>query len=197
MIIESIVKPVVYQYLSVLIMGLALFACDGSANPDDFGPLSELSENLENALLKKLEAAQHGARIQTFTSDGCSGGLSSGWESMAAHFPPFKQHFGELPPWQQCCVAHDRLYWVGVIKDGYKERKQADAELRHCVIAKGEELAPELANKFHMSEQEVQRAFTLAGRLMYHAVRFGGRPCSGLPWRWGYGWPQCNPLGKP
>ena len=28
--------------------------------------------------------------------------------------------------------------------------------------------------------------------LMYRAVRLGGIPCSGLPWRWGYGWPECD-----
>jgi hypothetical protein len=28
--------------------------------------------------------------------------------------------------------------------------------------------------------------------LMYRAVRLGGIPCSGLPWRWGYGWPACD-----
>ena len=27
---------------------------------------------------------------------------------------------------------------------------------------------------------------------MYRAVRLGGVPCSALPWRWGYGWPECK-----
>ena len=28
--------------------------------------------------------------------------------------------------------------------------------------------------------------------LMYRAVRIGGVPCTGLPWPWDYGWPECD-----
>ena len=34
--------------------------------------------------------------------------------------------------------------------------------------------------------------YEVIGDLMYRAVRIGGIPCSGLPWRWGYGWPECD-----
>ena len=182
--------------VEILLIGLTLFSCknSNSADNDDYGALSALSEKLENSLLKNLEQAKQGAKINAFSSDGCSGGLSSGWESLAATFPAFKQRFGKQPPWHQCCLTHDRLYWVGVTKNGYKERKHADAELRRCVQTKGAELAPELAQKYQLQEEEIKRGFTLASKLMYSAVRLGGRPCSGLPWRWGYGWPQCSPL---
>ena len=34
--------------------------------------------------------------------------------------------------------------------------------------------------------------YAAIAELMYRAVRIGGIPCSGLPWRWGYGWPECG-----
>jgi hypothetical protein len=37
--------------------------------------------------------------------------------------------------------------------------------------------------------------FRVIGDLMYFAVRAGGKPCSPFPWRWGYGWPNCEPVG--
>ena len=30
---------------------------------------------------------------------------------------------------------------------------------------------------------------------MFLAVRFGGGPCSGLPWRWGFGYLGCTIFG--
>ena len=41
------------------------------------------------------------------------------------------------------------------------------------------------------SPNDVMKAFAVAGRIMYDAVRIGGMPCTGSPWRWGYGWPGC------
>ena len=35
----------------------------------------------------------------------------------------------------------------------------------------------------------------MSADMMYRAVRIGGGPCTGLPWRWGNGWPGCNPIG--
>jgi len=156
------------------------------------GSLSELSEKFENRLLKDLIKAKQNTEIKAFTSDGCSGGLSDGWETLSELFPPFNAHFGRLPPWQDCCVTHDKTYWQGDTDDGYHKRKQADEQLKQCVIDTGLKLAAELSRRYDFSEDEIERGFKLVATTMYRAVRIGGRPCSGLPWRWGYGWPECD-----
>jgi len=158
--------------------------------------LSQLSETFENKLLEQLAAAKQSGKIQDFTSDGCSGGLSEGWATLSDRFPQFNAHFGRRPPWESCCHKHDKVYWQGETEFGYQKRKRADQQLRQCVEDSGIRLAPELSRRYGMSESEIEHAFTLVSILMYRAVRIGGRPCSGLPWRWGYGWPQCGLLSE-
>ncbi|MCJ8313598.1 MAG: hypothetical protein HRU38_15310 [Saccharospirillaceae bacterium] len=89
--------------------------------------------------------------IKPFTSDGCSS------------FPngTFKQK--EL--WLSCCADHDVAYWKG---GTYKQRLEADKDLRQCVADVGE---PQIA------------------LLMLAGVRVGGNPFINTPFRWGYGWP--------
>ena len=50
----------------------------------------------------------------------------------------------------------------------------------------------EFAREFALSPEAIERNFVIVGALMYRAVRVGGIPCTDLPWRWGYGWPQCK-----
>ncbi|WP_222937578.1 hypothetical protein [Spartinivicinus ruber] len=94
--------------------------------------------------------------ISNFTTDGCSGGMSALWNL-----------FEHSPPWENCCILHDKVYWQGGTA---KQRLQADYTLKQCVH---------------------QAGYPLIADLMYHAVRTGGGPCTRLPWRWGYGWPHC------
>ena len=56
-----------------------------------------------------------------------------------------------------------------------------------CAQCHGAELQAELG----WSVARVDWAYETISEAMYQAVRAGGAPCSGLPWRWGYGWPQC------
>jgi len=88
--------------------------------------------------------------IAPFTSDGCSS------------FPDGTLSQREL--WLSCCTTHDVAYWKG---GTYKQRKQADEELRMCVKEVGE---PEIA------------------LLMLAGVRVGGSPFLPTTFRWGYGW---------
>jgi hypothetical protein len=137
------------------------------------------------------------AKATAFVSDGCSGGLSAGWELLSAHIPAFTRAHGETPPWEECCVAHDRLYHGGGPRSGdakasFEARRQADEELRHCVAGYGEKRKASLAASYGISEGEVVILYRAVGDIMYRAVRLGGVPCSGLPWRWGFGWPQCE-----
>jgi hypothetical protein len=89
--------------------------------------------------------------IAPFTSDGCSA------------FPDGT--FQENALWLDCCVEHDRAYWMGGTRE---ERAAADQALRDCVTAVGR---PHIA------------ALMLAG------VRVGGTPYLPTRFRWGYGWP--------
>lgn len=66
----------------------------------------------------------------------------------------------------ECCIAHDRDYFVGGTK---AERKASDKRLRDCVRAKGHKyIAP----------------------LMYLGVRIGGVSFLPTPFRWGFGQPK-------
>jgi hypothetical protein len=153
--------------------------------------LAEGAREIEELRLQQLRTVQSSGEIAPFSSDGCSGYQSQNWELLAEALPGFKQRFGDKPPWENCCVAHDKIYWRGSVEDGYTKRKQADQTLRQCVADTGSEMAEQLSQKFASPEENVRHAFSMTAELMYKAVRLGGQPCSLLPWRWGYGWDNC------
>jgi hypothetical protein len=158
-----------------------------------------IDRDIEEWNLILLEKAQNmeGVKIQPFVSDGCSGGLSEGWRTFASLFPAFKEEFGKKPPWEACCVEHDRAYWRGEVKDGFNKRLKADETLRQCVIDYGARNSQRLSEQLSIDRQKIETQFELTADLMYRAVRIGGKPCSMLPWRWGYGWPHCTVLPYP
>ena len=93
-----------------------------------------------------------------FTTDGCSGFMTWTWRTV----------LGADPPWNDCCIDHDRVYWRGGTR---ADRIRADRDLHACVVRNGHPM------------------WALA---MWIAVRIGGHPLLPLPWRWGYGyrWPR-------
>lgn len=135
-----------------------------------------------------------GDSLSPFETDGCSGGLSAVWSFVATRFPAFAAAQGDEPPWEACCVAHDRLYHAaGENPDpeaSFDARLAADAALRGCVLdTLGETafgLAPDLALP----------AAAAVAETMFLAVRLGGGPCTGLSWRWGYGRAPCGPFAE-
>lgn len=157
------------------------------------------------AAIKGIELPAHRAleRIRTkeenapapFTTDGCSGGLSSAWTIVADRFPTFAEVHGATPPWEECCVIHDRAYHAaGPDSDpetSFATRITADAALRNCVIETGESRMSDIAALYEVDEESIGEAYRAIADAMHLAVRFGGAPCSGLPWRWGYGYPNC------
>lgn len=161
--------------------------------------IQDMDRELEEWNLGLLEKVQVQAEseLQPFKTDGCSGGLSEGWNSFSRIFPTFKTNFGDTPPWEHCCVEHDRAYWKGEVSDGYDKRLEADKQLRQCVIDYGLENSSRLEVKFGIKKHKIEQQFVYTGELMYQAVRVGGKPCSLLPWRWGYGWPNCNVILQP
>ena len=156
--------------MSLLIVMLA------SAGAPAAEPLDEALVALEREQMKRLAQQQNrtGVRIDDFRTDGCSGGLSAAWEYLAEISPEFAARAGNLPPWEDCCVDHDRHYWRGETDNGYEKRKQADSELRQCVIRSGQERQQELTRRLGLTPREIEESFALVADMMYQAVRIGG-----------------------
>jgi hypothetical protein len=136
-----------------------------------------------------------GAALAPFITDGCSGGLSAGWAFAARHIPALAEHHGEHPPWEACCVEHDRVYHQGPGEDAtasFMARRKADETMRACILAEGAARRDSLMRDYGLSAGMVDVLYEGIAGAMYRAVRLGGAPCSRLSWRWGYGWPQCR-----
>ena len=179
-----------YARLSgILLAPLLLCATLADANP-----LDEAARLVEEAAMERLHAQQTrpGVTIDSFHSDGCSGGLSDSWKTLARIWPEWARSIGKTPPWESCCVTHDRAYWRGESIDGFERRLQADLDLRLCVEQSGDEQSADIARRLGINEADVVEVFYLTADLMFHAVRIGGGPCTGLVWRWGHGWPPCD-----
>ena len=166
-------------------------------------PLTAQAQDMQSL----VEMPAHRALIQErnqsdlmpFETDGCSGGLSYSWTLVADTFPNFAEAHNQLPPWEDCCVIHDRAYHniagAETAQASYDARMVADEALRSCVVNSGALRVTELAELYGATEKQVQGAYETIAGAMYLAVRFGGGPCSGLPWRWGYGYPECSVFG--
>ena len=181
-----------------------LVACvlgTGPANAQD-GPLETIATALEKPghveLLDVLSNPD--TALAPFTTDGCSGGLSHVWQTIAEQSPAFHDAHQTAPPWENCCVTHDRAYHNAGGATGWGEsfnaRKDADLALQSCVQNTGTSRATALAAQYNMSAEQVEITYALISDAMYLAVRAGGAPCTGLPWRWGYGYPNCTILNR-
>ncbi len=157
-------------------------------------------------LMRTVEMPGHRALMEVletgepvpFETDGCSGGLSSSWRLVADTFPAFSEMHDSSPPWEACCVIHDRAYHnaagTSTAEDSFEARLAADEALKACVVEDGNQRADEFAIRYQMTPEQVRSAYSTIAGSMYLAVRFGGGPCTGLPWRWGFGYPGCTPL---
>lgn len=145
-------------------------------------------------LMRSIE----GGNLSEFATDGCSGGLSTAWQIVSGLFPGFAEVQGERPPWEPCCEAHDRVYHdaggARTAQESFAARLGADRMLRQCVIETGAEHAPEIAALYGVTIEQADAAYAAVADAMFDAVRAGGAPCSGMPWRWGYGYPDCHPV---
>jgi hypothetical protein len=139
--------------------------------------------------------AEAGHRATPFTTDGCSGGLSLAWAAVADLLPPFAESHEEHPPWEHCCVTHDRAYHAAggarTAEESHRARLAADEALRACVLDTGALRSARLMETYDVTEAQIAAAYEAIADAMFNAVRLGGGPCSGLPWRWGYGYPGC------
>ncbi len=184
-------RPLSFQKFAILFMIILGTSWPGwsAANVAE-----EFAAILEREQMTWLQQQQMkpGVSIKAFKTDGCSGGMSATWAYLAELSPEFARRLGERPPWEHCCVAHDRHYWRGETVYGFEKRLQSDEALRQCVLETGREEADNLAYQLGMSKAETLEMINLTAELMYTAVRIGGGPCTGLPWRWGHGWPECE-----
>ena len=166
-------------------------------------------EGAFTAQTKQLELTQHrrllavkvrpNAKLSKFSTDGCSGGLSVGWDYLGSAVTKFQSAHGTQPPWENCCVAHDRLYHAAGTSHGdevesYTARLQADIGLKSCVREVGNSRTNQLSDAYGLSGKETAAIYKQISELMFLAVRLGGMPCSGLSWRWGFGWPSCRSI---
>lgn len=171
------------------------------------GQTSDEPDPTMDSIERKLEMGRHGqllsriseddATINSFTTDGCSGGLSLAWEQLSDQFPEFAITHENRPPWEKCCVMHDRHYHSGAATaltavDSFDQRKDADLQLKACVVEVGYERSSELRKAYGLSDKQIEVLYQTIAELMYRAVRMGGVPCTSQPWRWGYGWPECR-----
>jgi hypothetical protein len=175
----------------------AVTAAQTGSQPE--GVIDTAVRDLELAQHEKLLHAQsaRGASLSAFTTDGCSGGLSSVWQTMTVAISAIARRHGAHPPWEACCVTHDRLYHAAAppgadAQASYNARLHADADLRQCVRRTGTDRLAALSAEYGLSESEVRTIYDGIASFMYRAVRLGGAPCTGLSWRWGYGWPNCQ-----
>jgi hypothetical protein len=141
--------------------------------------------------------SEPGSTLAPFETDGCSGGMSWSWRFVAEVLPDFAAAQGAEPPWEACCVAHDRAYHdaggTTEAEASHAARLAADEALRACVSAPAAADVAALAARYDVPADRVLAAHDFIAISMFNAVRLGGGPCSGLPWRWGYGYPGCVP----
>jgi hypothetical protein len=145
-------------------------------------------------LLKTYAATK---RRTKFYTDYCSAGLSPGWQA-AARFNPFlARNARGGPPFEHCCVAHDRKYhsagWsYATPQASLRARAQADAELRRCVVSSGIAATRAAEAKTGVSGGATALSYGLLAEVMQGAVSAAGGPCTGFSWRWGNGTAQCR-----
>ncbi len=161
--------------------------------------IDDTNNNLELTLHQRLQdrIGLVDSELSAFTTDGCSGGLSVGWDYFSKQAGFFKERHGTRPPWENCCVEHDRAYHAGggaglTPAEGFAAREQADEELRACVMSTVTGRREVLRSDYHFSDEEIDMLYATISESMFQAVRLGGMPCTGLSWRWGYGWPDCK-----
>lgn len=198
---RSLMK-VILVVIAILLALFILFALRDTSTDSVSSILSSadsLERHVEMKRHERLLAMKNNPEntLSKFTTDGCSGGLSVGWEYLANIIPNFKEIHGTAPAWQSCCAAHDLAYHgAGSRKDtaesSFEARQNADLELKACVIETGFKRSPELMKEYGISETELEHLYNGIANMMYGAVRIGGMPCTDLPWRWGYGWPECR-----
>jgi hypothetical protein len=190
-------SPIVLLF-SMVLLGALFFGATrlGQRNAASGNALPHPELALHSRLAEVRSAP--GIELTPFVTDGCSGGMSSLWMLTAERFPAFAEIHDGVPPWESCCVTHDQAYHAGGAgpnpEASFSARIAADEELRRCVVATSRERSDVLQQVYGLDATDIDHLYEAIGSAMFHAVRLGGQPCTGLPWRWGYGYPSCGVL---
>ncbi|NNK78718.1 MAG: hypothetical protein HKP40_08410 [Litoreibacter sp.] len=191
-------RPALIILLLILAIGSLFFARHAlnfgiRPTPTELDRAAEMWAHERLITLKTAPASEP----DPFETDGCSGGMSVIWRDMSASLPVLQSQIGQTPPWEKCCIAHDRAYHLaGDARDpeaSFTARSTADWALRQCIVETGARIAAETPGDPNLPTLGITQAYILIGDMIYSAVRIGGGPCSGLPWRWGFGYPNCLP----
>jgi len=189
-------------FSSFVLASIALLGSDIS-----IGQQSDETSPTMDSIERKLETGRHeqllnrisedDATMNAFTTDGCSAGLSLAWEQLSERFPEMAVRHGNRPPWEECCVVHDRQYHAGgataaSATESFDQRRASDLQLKACVVATGVERKSALRDIYGLNDQQIDFLYQTISELMFRAIRLGGIPCTKQPWRWGYGWPECR-----
>lgn len=131
--------------------------------------------------------------IDPFTSDGCSGNVSSAWNTsikgLSRLFTDIDARYFDTKriPFEDLCIAHDRSYHMG--EGGYAGRLRADNALRNGILAYALGDLENIKRRTGLSSDEMALyLYERIADLVYFGVRLGGAPCSGKPYAWGYGY---------
>lgn len=187
-------------WLGALATALSAASPDGLVAAEQGTGKPSAMWEIERTLELRAHRSLRDVRVRTilpapFKTDGCSGGLSDVWAYVAERFPAFAEAHQARPPWERCCVEHDRAYHgAGPDPDperSYDNRAAADAALRACVLATAADRTSSLGEEYALTPAQVRAVYSAIGQAMFLAVRLGGKPCTGMPWRWGYGYPSC------
>lgn len=151
-----------------------------------------INPNTEARQMQALEWTKQTYALSAFTTDGCSGNVSSSWsaavQQLSSVSDTFAQNYADAMtiPFEDACVVHDQAYHRG--EGGYVARLQADNALRSAIIQYGIEHTDVVQARTGLTAEEGIFLYELVADAVYRGVRLGGAPCTGQPYAWGYGY---------
>jgi len=156
-----------------------------------------ITPQMEAKRITQLELTKQSHQLSTFTSDGCSGGISKNWATGIENFSSLSNSIASeysnlySVPFEAACVKHDRLYHAGT--GGYSGRLVADNQLRLDIMQYGIDRASEIQQRTGLARPEQAiYLYEVIAETVYRGVRLGGAPCTGEPYAWGYGYNNGN-----
>ncbi len=177
-------KKIILTFLTLIIFSVLYF---------QFFHTVTINPATEAEQMNDLELVKEKSSLDPFVSDGCSGNVSNLWKSaittLSGQSTTFSEKYSMAQniPFEAACVAHDEIYHRG--EGGYVERLKADNDLRAAIIDYGINNSEEIKTRTGInSTEQVIFMYEFIAETVYRGVRFGGAPCTGMPYAWGFGY---------